>query len=82
MPEKLKPRPHRPVQDIRVGLFLAPVSVNGNVPNYDLIDNLPYGCCVEVPYLVNGAGLQPTRVGGFSRRDARPAHLGGVYAYL
>lgn len=42
----------------------VPVSVNGNVPNYDLIDNLPYGCCVEVPCLVNRAGLQPTHVGG------------------
>ena len=50
----------------------VPVSVNGNVPNYDLIDNLPYGCCVEVPCLVNGAGLQPTRVGGL------PAQLAAI----
>ena len=37
--------------------------VNGNVPNHGLIDNLPDGCCVEVPCLVDGNGLQPTRVG-------------------
>lgn len=39
------------------------ISINGNVPNTGLIENLPYGCCVEVPCLVNGAGLQPTAVG-------------------
>jgi alpha-galactosidase len=40
-----------------------PVRVNGNVPNWDLIDNLPQGCCVEVPCLVDGNGVQPTKVG-------------------
>jgi alpha-galactosidase len=40
-----------------------PVRVNGNVPNHDLIENLPDGCCVEVPCLVDGNGVQPTRVG-------------------
>jgi alpha-galactosidase len=39
-----------------------PVRVNGNVPNRDLIANLPPGCCVEVPCLVDGNGIQPTRV--------------------
>jgi len=39
-----------------------PARINGNVPNYDLIPNLPYGCCVEVPCLVDGNGIQPTRV--------------------
>ena len=37
--------------------------VYGNVPNHGLIDNLPEGCCVEVPCLVDGNGLQPTRIG-------------------
>ena len=37
--------------------------VYGNVPNHGLIDNLPEGCCVEVPCLVDGNGVQPTRVG-------------------
>jgi alpha-galactosidase len=37
--------------------------IYGNVPNENLIDNLPQGCCVEVPVLVDANGLQPTRVG-------------------
>jgi len=40
-----------------------PVRINGNVPNTDLIDNLPPGCCVEVPCLVDGTGVQPIKVG-------------------
>jgi len=40
-----------------------PARVNGNVPNEGLIDNLPQGCCVEVPCLVDGNGIQPTMVG-------------------
>jgi alpha-galactosidase len=40
-----------------------PVRINGNVPNWGLIDNLPQGCCVEVPCLVDGNGIQPTAVG-------------------
>jgi len=41
----------------------SPISVNGNVPNNGLIDNLPEGCCVEVPCLVTGNGIQPTKFG-------------------
>lgn len=37
--------------------------INGNVPNWRLIENLPQGCCVEVPCLVDGNGIQPTAVG-------------------
>jgi alpha-galactosidase len=40
-----------------------PARINGNVPNHGLIDNLPDGCCVEVPCLVDANGIQPTRVG-------------------
>ena len=39
------------------------ICINGNVPNTGLIDNLPQGCCVEVPCLVDGNGIQPTKVG-------------------
>ena len=39
-----------------------PVRINGNVPNRNLIDNLPQGCCVEVPCLVDGNGVQPTHI--------------------
>jgi alpha-galactosidase len=41
----------------------TPRVIYGNVPNDGLIENLPAGCCVEVPCLVDGAGVQPTRVG-------------------
>jgi len=40
-----------------------PRVIYGNVPNDGLIDNLPPGCCVEVPVLVDKNGLQPTRIG-------------------
>jgi alpha-galactosidase len=36
---------------------------NGNVRNFNLIDNLPYGCCVEVPVLASKHGLEPIAVG-------------------
>ena len=36
---------------------------NGNVRNFGLIDNLPAGCCVEVPVLANQGGLKPIHVG-------------------
>jgi alpha-galactosidase len=49
-----------------------PRVVYGNVPNYDLIDNLPYGCCVEVPCLVDKNGIQPTRIGSL------PPHLAAL----
>ena len=37
--------------------------IHGSVLNDDLIDNLPYGCCVEVPVMVDKNGLQPVKVG-------------------
>ena len=42
---------------------------NGNVRNFGLIDNLPEGCCVEVPVLASRRGLDPIHVG------ALPAQL-------
>lgn len=38
-------------------------SFNGNVLNTGLITNLPQDSCVEVPCLVNKAGIQPCHVG-------------------
>ncbi len=38
-------------------------TIYGNVPNDGVIDNLPSGCCVEVPCLVDANGIQPTRIG-------------------
>ncbi|MGF6768489.1 alpha-galactosidase [Paraburkholderia sp. GAS199] len=50
----------------------TPNVIYGNVPNTALIDNLPQGCCVEVPCLVDGSGVQPTRIG------ALPPQLAGL----
>ncbi|HHX20704.1 MAG TPA: alpha-glucosidase/alpha-galactosidase [Clostridiales bacterium] len=36
---------------------------NGNVRNFGLIDNLPYGSCVEVPVLASPRGLESIHVG-------------------
>ncbi|HEX5418076.1 MAG TPA: alpha-glucosidase/alpha-galactosidase [Chloroflexota bacterium] len=41
----------------------TPRVIYGNVANRNLIPNLPAGCCVEVPCLVDGNGIQPTAVG-------------------
>jgi alpha-galactosidase/6-phospho-beta-glucosidase family protein len=41
----------------------TPRVIYGNVPNTGLITNLPDRCCVEVPTLVDGNGLQPTHIG-------------------
>jgi alpha-galactosidase len=49
-----------------------PRVVYGNVANNGLIDNLPQGCCVEVPVLVDKNGLQPTKIG------ALPPHLAAM----
>jgi len=49
-----------------------PRVVYGNVSNHGLIDNLPQGCCVEVPCLVDKNGLQPTKIG------ALPPHLAAL----
>ena len=40
-----------------------PGLIYGNVPNRGVITNLPDGCCVEVPCLVDGTGMHPFAVG-------------------
>src|SRR5262245_52781989 len=40
-----------------------PFRINANVPNRALITNLPEGCCVEVPCLVDARGVHPCHVG-------------------
>jgi alpha-galactosidase len=40
-----------------------PFKFNGNVPNTQLVTNLPQGACVEVPVLVDRAGFHPMHVG-------------------
>jgi alpha-galactosidase len=50
----------------------TPAVVYGNVANTGLISNLPEGCCVELPCLVDHNGLQPVRIG------ALPPHLAAL----
>jgi alpha-galactosidase len=40
-----------------------PFRINANVPNRELITNLPAGACVEVPCLVDARGVHPCQVG-------------------
>jgi alpha-galactosidase len=40
-----------------------PFRFMGNVRNDGYIDNLPAGCCVEVPTFADATGLHPTRIG-------------------
>jgi len=49
-----------------------PIRINGNVINHNLVENLPQGCCVEVPCLVDGNGVQPVHV------DHYPAQLAAL----
>jgi alpha-galactosidase len=42
---------------------------NGNVRNENLISNLPYGCCVEVPVIASVGQLEAVAVGNL------PDHL-------
>lgn len=49
-----------------------PRVIYGNVANNSLIDNLPQGCCVEVPCLVDRNGIQPTHIGNL------PPHLAAL----
>ncbi|MCB0049653.1 MAG: alpha-glucosidase/alpha-galactosidase, partial [Caldilinea sp.] len=49
-----------------------PRVIYGNVANHGLIDNLPQGCCVEVPCLVDKNGVQPTQIGTL------PPHLAAM----
>ena len=52
---------------------------NGNVRNFGLIDNLPHGCCVEVPVLASKRGLEPIAVG---KMPAQLALLSGTSAQI
>ena len=50
----------------------VPRVVYGNVANNGIIDNLPQGCTVEVPCLVDKNGVQPTKIGTL------PPHLAAL----
>jgi len=58
----------RSSQEFTTGIMEAmltnvPYRFNGNVMNHGLIDNLPAGCCVEVPCMVDAHGVHPCHVG-------------------
>lgn len=48
------------------------VIIHGNVRNEQLIDNLPAGCCVEVPCYVDQNGARPLKIGQL------PLHLAAI----
>ena len=41
----------------------TPYEFNGNIRNFNIIDNLPYGACVEVPVRAGKDGIRPFHVG-------------------
>jgi alpha-galactosidase len=57
------------IQSMETGI---PRTIYGNMPNRQIIDNLPDGCCVEVPCLVDKNGIQPTKIGTL------PPHLAAL----
>lgn len=40
-----------------------PALIYGNVENTGVVNNLPYGCCVEVPCLIDASGIAPVHSG-------------------
>jgi len=53
----------------------TPFEFNGNIRNFGLIDNLPYGCCVESPVLASKKGFEPIHVGPL------PMHLAAIVSH-
>ena len=41
----------------------TPFEFNGNIRNFGFIDNLPRGCCVEVPVMASKSGLEGRSIG-------------------
>ena len=58
-----------------------PYKIGGNVLNNGLIDNLPPEACVEVPCLVDGAGITPCRMGSLPLQLAA-MNASNIYAQL
>ncbi len=72
MKGELKPSLEYGAQIIHAVETRTPTVIYGNVPNDNLITNLPEGCCVEVACLVDQNGIQPTHAG------ALPVQLAAV----
>ncbi len=52
-----------------------PFHFNGNVPNTDLVTNLPQGACVEVPVWVSHKGFEAVHVGALPPQCAALTNL-------
>jgi alpha-galactosidase len=52
-----------------------PFQFNGNVPNTNLVTNLPQGACVEVPVWVSKKGFEPVHVGALPPQCAALTNL-------
>ena len=66
----------KPSHEYAAGIFNAvygdhaPFKFNGNIRNFGIIDNLPYGACVEVPVLASLRGFEPIRIGSMPNQLA------------
>nr|MDD6335150.1 alpha-glucosidase/alpha-galactosidase [bacterium] len=62
---KLNPRGHEYAAYIFDACFgeKGIYTFNGNVRNFNIIDNLPYGACVEVPCMATPKGIESIKVG-------------------
>jgi alpha-galactosidase len=72
LPLEVKPSHEYCATIIRAKETNEPAVIYGNVRNEELITNLPVGCTVEVPCLVDAAGIQPTVIGDL------PVHLAAL----
>jgi alpha-galactosidase len=61
--QELKPSLEYGAQIIQAMETGQPTVIYGNIPNTNLITNLPEGCSVEVACLVDQNGIQPTHAG-------------------
>lgn len=71
-PLEPKPSPEYAPQIIHAIETDTPLKIYGNLRNDQLIPNLPAGCCVEVPTLIDKTGLHPIHVGEL------PPHLAAI----
>jgi alpha-galactosidase len=55
-----------------------PFGFNGNVPNTQLITNLPAGACVEVPVYVDQSGFHPVHVGALPAQLVALVHTSSI----
>ena len=52
-----------------------PFTFNGNMPNHNLVDNLPQNACVEIPVWASRKGLEAVAVGALPPQCAMLTHL-------